>query len=187
MDSVRTNEDIAGSNGPIGERDRDTVCVLLETVDVRVEAEARFAEAAEEDIEQISAVGVIVRRTEISLRPLAERGPVEAVAIIPGPVVPSLGIDRHTRQCVTEAERPENACCIGAELNAGSNLSESLCLLEQERFDSALPERQRRSDAADPAARDQDFEMPVGHDFLLDYFRRKVEDNVGNAIMTRIV
>jgi hypothetical protein len=26
------------------------------------------------------------------------------------------------------------------------------------------------------AARDQDFEMPVGHDFLSDYFRRKVEE-----------
>ena len=79
MDSVRTNEDVAGGNGAIGERDGDTTCVLLETVDMGAQAEARFAEAAEEDIEQISAVDVIVGRTEVTLRPLAEWGPKNAV------------------------------------------------------------------------------------------------------------
>src|SRR4051794_25881804 len=73
MDSVRTDEDIAGRSGAIGERDGDTVCVLLETVDMRAQAEARVAEAAEEHVEQISAVCVIVRRTEMRLRPLAQR------------------------------------------------------------------------------------------------------------------
>src|SRR3954467_2907017 len=108
------------------------------------------------------------------LRALAERRPVEAVAIIPGPVVPSLRIDDHTCQCLTEAERPENACCIGTKLNAGSNLTKSLRLLEQKRCDAAGPQRQRQGNAADPAARDQDFETTVGHDFLLDDFRGKL-------------
>src|SRR5215470_9406916 len=101
------------------------------------------------------------------LRPLAQRCPVEAVAIIPGPVVAALRINRHARQCVPEAECPQNACCIGAELNAGSHLAKSFRLLEQNRFDAALPKRQGERDAADPAARDQDFESTVGHDFLL--------------------
>src|ERR1700758_3693759 len=119
MDSVRTDEDIAGSSAAIGERDGDTECVLLETVDMRVQVEARLAEAPEEDIEQIRAVCVVVRRTEMRLRPLAERCPVEAVAIIPAAVVPPLRIDGHTRQRVTEAEGSQNAGCVGTELNAG--------------------------------------------------------------------
>src|SRR6266568_3222195 len=177
MDSIRTDEDIAGGSGAIGERDGDAARVLLETVDMRVQAEALVTEAAQEHVEQISPVGVIVRCTEMRLRPLAERSPVEAVAIVPGPVVPPLRVDRHTCQCVTEAERPENACRIGTELNAGSNLTEGLGLLEQKRFDAALAERQRQGDAADPAACDQDFETTVGHDFLdflLHDFRRKL-------------
>src|SRR5206468_12689745 len=89
MNAVRADEDTAGRSAAVGERDGDAVRVLLEPVDMRVQAEARVAEAAQEHVEQISAVCVIVRRTEMRLRPLAERRPVEAVAIIPGPVVPS--------------------------------------------------------------------------------------------------
>src|SRR5262245_1295678 len=101
------------------------------------------------------------------LRPLPERRPVEAVAIIPGPVVPALGIDGHACQCVPEAERPQNTRCVGTELNAGSNLTESLRLLEQKRLDAALPKRQGEGNAADPAARDQDLETTVGHELAL--------------------
>src|SRR5205814_1356634 len=54
MDSIRTDEDIAGSSGAIGERDGDAVCVLLETVDMGAQAETRVAEAADEHVEQIS-------------------------------------------------------------------------------------------------------------------------------------
>ena len=144
MDSIRANENIAGDLGAIRECDGYTVFVLLEAIDMRVQAEALVTEAAQEHVEQISPVCVVVRRTEMRLRPLAERSPVEAVAIVPGPVVASFRIDGHTRQCVTEAERPENACCIGTELNAGSNLTESLGLLEQKRFNPALAERQRK-------------------------------------------
>src|SRR5215467_2712158 len=121
MDSVRTDEDITSRSSAVGECDGDAVRVLLETVDMRVQAESLVAETAQQHVEQISAVCVIVRRTEMLLRPLAERRPVEAVAIIPGPVVPSLRIDRHTGQGVAKAERPEHACGIGTELNAGSN------------------------------------------------------------------
>src|SRR5262245_13815567 len=174
MDSVRTDEDVAGNSSAISERDGDTVCVLREPVDMRVQAETRVAEAPQEHIEQISAVGVIVRRTEMRLRSLAEWCPVEAAAIIPGPIVPSLRIDGHTCQCVTEAERPENPCSIGTELNAGSNLSESLRLLEQLRFDATLTKRQGRGDAANAAACDQDFETT--HDFLLDTSSRTISD-----------
>src|SRR5215510_5638448 len=142
---------------------------------MRVQAEAGVAEAAEEHVEQVGAVHVIVRRTEMSLRPLAERCPVEAVAIVPGPIVPSLRKNRHTCQCVPEAERSQYPRCIGTELNASSNLSERLRLLEQKRLDAALPQRQGERDAADPAACDQDFESTLGHDFLLRDFRRKVE------------
>ena len=112
MDPVRANEDIAGRMRAVGERDGDAMCVLLETVDARVQAEAVVAEAAKQHVEQIGAVCVIVRRTEMRLRPLAERCPVEAVAIVPGAVVPSLRIDGHTRQCVTQAERPENRVAL---------------------------------------------------------------------------
>src|SRR5215831_16294792 len=96
-------------------------------------------------------------------RPLAERRPVEAVAIVPGPVVPPLRINRHACQCIPEAEGPEHTRRIGTELNAGSNLSKGFCLLEQKGVNAALPERQGEGDAADPPTCDQDFETTVGH------------------------
>jgi hypothetical protein len=63
---------------------------------------------------------------------------------------------------VLERNSSSAACCIGTELNAGYHLTESLRLLEQKRFDAALAQRQRQGDAADPAARDQDFETTMG-------------------------
>src|SRR4249919_1450962 len=113
MDSVRAHENIAGDLGAIGERGSYAFCVLLEALDTRVQAEACVAEASEQDVEQVGAVRVVVRRTEMRLRPLAERCVVEAFAFVPRTVVPSLRIDGHARERLTETERAQNPCRIG--------------------------------------------------------------------------
>ena len=164
MDSVGADEDVASGGAAIGKRDGDAIRVLLEAIDMGIQPEACIAEAAEKHVEQIGAMDVVVRRTEVRLCPRAERRVVETVAIIPGAVVPSLGIDRHARQCLAEAERAQNPRGIGADLDASANLAKGFSLLEQQRLDAALPERQRGGDAADATAGDEDFELVARHE-----------------------
>ena len=56
-----------------------------------------------------------------------------------------------------QTERDQNACAVGAELNAGAELPQLRRLLEDLNADSALKHRQRRNQPADPGAGDQDF------------------------------
>src|SRR5262245_46863795 len=111
---------------------------MFEPVDMRIQAEAGLAEAAEEDVEQVGAVRMVVGRAEMRLRPRAERGVVEALAHVPGAVIPSFRIDSDTRERLAETERAQNPGRIGAELDAGADLPEGLRLLEQLGLDAAL-------------------------------------------------
>ncbi len=151
----------------VGERESDAVGILIEALDARAEAVALLAETAEQDIEQVGAVRGVVRRTETRLGPLAERRVVEPVAGVPGAIVAPFRIVGDARQRIAEAERPQDARCIAADLEAGADLRERRRLLEQLGLDAALPQRQQRRDAADAAARDQDLEIFLGHEAAL--------------------
>ena len=159
VDAVGADEDVAGRGAAVGERDGDAVGILIEALDARAEVEAFLAEAAEQHVEQVGAVRGVVRRAEMRLRPLAERRVVEAVAGVPGAIVAPFRIVRDARQRIAEAERPQDARRVAADLEAGADLAEGRRLLEQLGRDAALPQRQQRRDAADAAARDQDFEI----------------------------
>ena len=148
----------------VGERDGDAVGVLIEALDARAEAEAFPAETAEQHVEQVGAMRGVVRRAEMRLRPLAERRVVEPVAGVPGAVVAPFRIVGDARQRIAEAERPQHPRGVAADLKAGADLAERRGLLEQLGLDAALAQRQQRGDAADAAARDQDFEFVASHD-----------------------
>ena len=123
MDAIGADQDVAGRGAAVGERDGDAVGVLIEALDARAEAEAFLAETAEQDIEQVGAVRGVVRRTEMRLRPLAERRVVEAVASVPGAIVASFRIVGDARQRIAEAERPQDPRRIAADLEAGADLA----------------------------------------------------------------
>ena len=118
---------------------------LRESLDARVEPEARIGDPAEQNVEQVGAVGVVVGRAELCLRACAERRVVEAVAIIPGAVVASLRIHAGARERLAEPERAQDAGGVGADLDAGANLAERFGLLEELGVDAARPQRQQRS------------------------------------------
>jgi hypothetical protein len=59
MDAIRPDEDVARS--AVCEPDAHASGVVIEAVDMRAQLEAIVAEGAEEDIEQIGTMGVVVR------------------------------------------------------------------------------------------------------------------------------
>ena len=125
MDAVGADQNVAGRGAAIGERQGDAVAILIEALDARAEAEAFLAETAEQDVEQVGAVRGVVRRTEMRFRALTERRVVEAVAGVPGAIVAALRIVGDARQRIAETERPQDARCIAADLEAGTDLAES--------------------------------------------------------------
>jgi hypothetical protein len=98
VDAVRADQDIAGHDPAVGERDGDAVPVLLEGLDARVQADAGVAQGADQNVEHVGAVSLIVRCAEVVLGPVPERGPEEALAGVPGAVVPPLRVDGDPRQ-----------------------------------------------------------------------------------------
>ena len=126
--------------------------VLRESLDVGLEPKTLVGDAAKQDVEQVGAVGVVIGRAELCLRARAERGIIETVAIIPCAVVARFRIDADARQRLAEAERAQDAGGVGADLDAGANLSERFGLLEQFGVDAARPQRQQRGEAAYAAA-----------------------------------
>jgi hypothetical protein len=74
------------------------VPVLLEGLDARVQVDANVAEGIDQNVEQVGAVSLVVRRAEMDLRLFAERGPDDALAGVPGTVFPPLRVDGDARQ-----------------------------------------------------------------------------------------
>src|SRR5262249_54445949 len=139
----------------VGERNRDAVQGLVQSFDACTEPEARAGDAAEQNVEQVGAVRVIIGRTKFGFRARAERRVVEAVAIVPPAIVAPLRIDTDARQRLTKAEPAKDAGGVGRELDTGANLTECFGLLEQLGVNAARPQREQRGKAADAAAGDE--------------------------------
>jgi hypothetical protein len=138
MDAIGADQHVARSRTPVRQRDGHPIGILLKSVDVRVQAVAVLADAAEQHVKQVRAMGVIIRRTEMHLCARSERRVVKALAGIPCPVVAALREDRDARQRAAESEHLENARGVGTELDPGADLGEGLSLLEQLRRDPTL-------------------------------------------------
>ncbi len=65
-------------------------------------------------------------------------------------------IDRHAARGFADAEIVEGVERVGPKLDAGADLAERGRLFQQDRADALLREPERRGEAADAAARDQD-------------------------------
>ena len=65
-------------------------------------------------------------------------------------------INRHAARGLADAEIVEGVERVGAKLDAGADFAERCGLLEQDRANSLLREAERRREAADASARDQD-------------------------------
>src|SRR6202011_3065523 len=69
-------------------------------------------------------------------------------------------IDRHGARGLADAESIEAMEGVGPELDAGADLAQLARLLQHQRGDALLRQRQCRGEAADAAARDED---PIAH------------------------
>src|SRR5947209_2537307 len=96
VDSVGADQNIASRNRSIGELQRDTVSILIDALDTRAQTDALFAEPAQQNVEQLRAVGGIIGRAEMRLRLLPERRVVETFAAVPAAIVAAFGIGGHT-------------------------------------------------------------------------------------------
>jgi hypothetical protein len=112
--------------------------------------DAVLAESVDQNTEQVGAMSMVIGRAETRLRLAAQRCPKEALAGVPGTVVAPLRTDGDPRQRLVQAQPPEHPRRIGAELDAGPDLSKCVRLLEQERIDAVPAQGKRRPDAADP-------------------------------------
>ncbi len=156
MDAVGADEDIARDARAVGQARADAVSRFVEALDARAEAKSCLAEAAEQHVEQVGPVRVVVGRPELRLGGRAERGEVEPLAGVPGAVVTCLRIDAHPREGLAEPEPAKDAGRVGTQLDPGADLGERPGLLEDERIDAALAQHEGGGDAADAAANDQD-------------------------------
>jgi hypothetical protein len=159
VDAVRADQDVARDNPAVGERHGHSVLVLLEGLDPRVQVNSGVAEGINQNVEQVGAVNLVVRRAEMHLRLFAERGPEDALASVPGTVVPPLRVDGDARQRSAQTQRAEYPRRVCTKLDAGADLPKCFRLLEQKGVDATLPQRERGRDATDAAAGDQDPEI----------------------------
>ena len=67
-----------------------------------------------------------------------------------------IDIDRHAARGLADAEIVEGMEGVGPELDAGADFAERRGLFQQDRADALLRQAERRREAADAAARDQD-------------------------------
>ena len=65
-------------------------------------------------------------------------------------------IDRHAARRLADAQAIEAVEGVGPELDAGADLAELARLLQHQRGDALLRQRQRRREATDAAAGDED-------------------------------
>ena len=65
-------------------------------------------------------------------------------------------IDRHAARGLADAEIVEGVEGVGPELDAGADLAKRRGFFQQDRANALLRQPQRRGEAADAAARDQD-------------------------------
>jgi hypothetical protein len=159
VDAIGRDQHVAGNFSAVGECDDDAVRGLVESFDTRIEPKTFVGDTVKQNVEQVGAMRVVVGRTELRFRTGAQRGVVEAVAIVPGAVVASLRVDADARQRFAKPEHAQDAGGVGRELDAGAHLAERFGLLEQLGIDAARPQREQRSKSADAATGDEHFEI----------------------------
>ena len=76
-------------------------------------------------------------------------------------------IDRHAARRFADAQPVEAVEGVGPELDAGADLAQLRGLLQHQRGDALLRQRQRRRQAADAAAGDEDLYLGSTHDLLV--------------------
>src|SRR3954447_16252463 len=89
---------------------------------------------------------------------LPQRRVIEPLGRVPAAIIAAVRIGRDALECLAKAEREQDPRGIRRDLEAGADLSERRRLLKQLDVDTALPQRQQRSDAADTAADDENFQ-----------------------------
>jgi hypothetical protein len=166
MDAVGADQDVARDNPAVGERHDHPVPVLLEALDARIQMDAGVTEGVDQNVEQVGSVNLVVGRAEMCLCLLAERGPEDALAGVPGTVVSPLRVDGDARQRLAQPQGPEYPGRIRTELDPGSDLPKGVSLLEQLGVDAPLPECESGGNSTDAATRDQDPEITPPHGFL---------------------
>ncbi len=110
-----------------------------------------------QQVGEIGAVEVIVRRTEGLLDQSADGRALQGAAVVPAALVHGLRKDADPVHGRAQAEPMEQPRGVGADLDAGADLADARRLLVDLHVEAGLQQMQRGGEPADAAADDGHF------------------------------
>ena len=166
--AVGADHDVAGNAPAVLELEHDAIAPVgagdaarAQVDGARLGALHRLPQHAME----IAAMHHPVGRAEALERIAAEVEQRPGLAGAPEPDLLGRRLRHHLAHGRAEAQRDQDARAIRSELDAGADFAQLVGLLEHLDVEAALQQRQRRGQAAEAGAGDQDARL-VGHDYL---------------------
>ena len=98
-------------------------------------------EVVDDNAEKIGSMKVIVRKAKCRLNSFTERSMQQGAAVIPATLMPRQRPYSHRCQLLRQTEPMQNARCIWANLDAGTNFSQLQGLLVYVDIESRLQQR----------------------------------------------
>ena len=145
MDAVAADQHVAANLLAGLQRHLDAVLVLRHGDAARAEAFGLWRNGVEQQLDQVGAMDVVHRRAVAAGRLVAERGLVEHVAGAQIAIVIGLRLDADRAHAGLEAELAQHDCRIGGDLDAGADLVHDRRLLQHQRVNALMAQRNRSS------------------------------------------
>ena len=151
VDAVRTDDDVGLDSLAVREREPP----FLHGDDPGSQAHPARRLAAEQPVQQVRAMGVVIGKAEGFARFPAERGLDQRLAFMAADRK-SCRLDAPFGHVVFQAEPIQDARRVGADLDAGADRLDVRRLLQHESVDAALRQRERCGQPAYSGADDND-------------------------------
>ena len=155
MDTVAADQRIAAECFAGLQPDLDAVRVLRHRRDARAKAPGLRWDRIEQDLDQVGAMDVVHRRAVTGGRFVAERRLVQHAAGAQVAVIVGLRLDADGADRGFEADLAQHDRGIAGDLDAGADLGHHLGLLQHQRVDAVMAQRNGSGQPANTAARDQ--------------------------------
>ena len=155
MDAVAADQHVAAHLLAGLQRHLDAVLVLRHGDAARAELLCFRRHRVEQELDQVGAMDVVHRRAVAPRRFVAERRLVEHLAGAQIAIVIGLRLDADGAHRRFEPEFAQHDRGIGGDLDAGADLVQHRRLLEHQRVDTLMAQRNRSSQSANTAACDE--------------------------------
>ena len=142
MDAVGAHQNVGGDAVAVLEPRLDAVAVICQADKSVSDVQAFRGQGACQGEQQVGAMALVVGKAEGVLDRLAERRAQQCPAVLPTTLMNGFRPNGGPRQRVGEAEAVQNACGIGADLNAGSRFGQRMRLLVHVRVETRAEQGQ---------------------------------------------